>query len=404
MSAAGRAQIKAAATTYDLWQIAESGDLDQLRQVLSRGVDINAYNDSGMTALMVAAYHGRREMVSALLEHGAKPNAANDEGLTAAMLADDAGHEEIVRTLVALSIKRKPAAHVPEVPSTQFAERKASEVISNHADPPLQRAPGVRTLSEPPDIWDLVHETRTEFNPGSAFVGHLTSHPLILAVVLLIIVTGGLISFVTLRGVPVKDAVTPVRQSERSSPETILRPRATRSNRTMSSADKRDPSTPGSSPDAGKIKTASNAQTARPNRNTSSWDQQHISQFAGAETIVDSMTSDPKTAVADPVGLSGRHFSSRSRRQNPTGSTMLGSIPTDNDRVLSSNSTTNGSPTVVRTDTKDRAQTSTGSGSDNENRTNRTGTKKDPDKAQSPQSTSPARASATPKAKVIPWP
>ena len=33
----------------------------------------------------------------------------------------------------------------------------------------------VRTLKDPPEIWDLVHETPAHFNPGGAFVGRLTS-------------------------------------------------------------------------------------------------------------------------------------------------------------------------------------------------------------------------------------
>jgi hypothetical protein len=60
--------------------------------------------------------------------------------------------------------------------------------------------PVVRTLKEPPDIWDMVHETHTEFKPGSAFIGRLTSSPLWLAAILLIIAGGAVFWFVRSRG------------------------------------------------------------------------------------------------------------------------------------------------------------------------------------------------------------
>jgi hypothetical protein len=39
----------------------------------------------------------------------------------------------------------------------------------------ISGVPVVRTLKEPPEIWDLVHETPPEFHPGTAFIARLTS-------------------------------------------------------------------------------------------------------------------------------------------------------------------------------------------------------------------------------------
>jgi hypothetical protein len=55
---------------------------------------------------------------------------------------------------------------------------------------PIPPSPKVRTLQEPPDIWDMVHETHTEFIAAFAVAGRLTSNLLWLVVVLLIIVGG----------------------------------------------------------------------------------------------------------------------------------------------------------------------------------------------------------------------
>src|SRR5215467_4079287 len=197
MAAPERAEIKS--PIPHLWQIAAGGEVHQLEDILNRGADVNASNPSGLTPLMVAAYHGRPEMVRALVEHGADVNAANDEGLTAAMLADDAGYDEIVRVLVGRAVKRKRTAPEPESSQPQPSVDETFDAGAE-LDTPAARAPGVRTLHEPPDIWDMVHETQTEFNPGSAFFGRLTMrHSVIGAGILLMIGGVSALSFVTLR-------------------------------------------------------------------------------------------------------------------------------------------------------------------------------------------------------------
>jgi hypothetical protein len=86
--------------TADLWRIAETGDAHDLESILATGVEIDASDSHGMTALMRAAHHGRIEMVRLLLHHGADPNLARNDKFTPLMLAAFFGHEEIVRILV----------------------------------------------------------------------------------------------------------------------------------------------------------------------------------------------------------------------------------------------------------------------------------------------------------------
>jgi ankyrin repeat protein len=47
------------------------------------GVPVNLTNDKGDTLLILAAYYGRPETVSALLDRGADHSRANDRGQTA---------------------------------------------------------------------------------------------------------------------------------------------------------------------------------------------------------------------------------------------------------------------------------------------------------------------------------
>ena len=86
--------------TQELWRLAETDRVEQVEALLNRGVDINASNVHGMTALMRAAEHGRERMVRALLDNGADPNASRNDKFTALLLASFFGHEEIVRILI----------------------------------------------------------------------------------------------------------------------------------------------------------------------------------------------------------------------------------------------------------------------------------------------------------------
>lgn len=88
------------ATPEDLWRIAETGDTPDLEATLAAGVEIDASNSHGMTALMRAADHGQIEMVRLLLNHGADPNRARNDGFTSLLLAAFFGHVEIVKILV----------------------------------------------------------------------------------------------------------------------------------------------------------------------------------------------------------------------------------------------------------------------------------------------------------------
>ena len=191
MSAAIKTRVRQIASTHDLWQIAETGDVGQLRQLLARGADVNASNGAGVTALMLAAYHGRLEMVRALTDHGADVNLKDSEGFTAAMLAERYGNGDIVKILIARGAKHIPKRSAQITLADPFSQEETFDSFTDAEASSTDGDPGVRKLHAPPNIWDVVHEARTEFKPRSALVGHLTAvNPLV--ILLLVIIAGEL--------------------------------------------------------------------------------------------------------------------------------------------------------------------------------------------------------------------
>lgn len=79
---------------------ARSGDASSIEEQLTSGVDVDAFDRYGQTALMLAAHNGRLDVVESLLRHGAKLDFTAKYGLSALMLAIVAGHEEVARALV----------------------------------------------------------------------------------------------------------------------------------------------------------------------------------------------------------------------------------------------------------------------------------------------------------------
>ena len=72
---------------------------DQVKFVLSRGVDINAADACGWTALHRAVLYNLPEMAELLIAEGADVNLKDSDGRTALFLSKERGHAEIVELL-----------------------------------------------------------------------------------------------------------------------------------------------------------------------------------------------------------------------------------------------------------------------------------------------------------------
>ena len=77
-----------------------AGDIDGLNAVLKAGVDVNARDGQGWTALMHAAEKGYKLMVGPLLAARANPDVQAADGATALFMAAAGGHTEVVVLLM----------------------------------------------------------------------------------------------------------------------------------------------------------------------------------------------------------------------------------------------------------------------------------------------------------------
>jgi uncharacterized protein len=83
----------------DLFTYARQGNVEGLRRIVN-GETVNAQDERGHTALIIAAYNGFAEAAELLLEKGADPNLRNASGDTALMGAAFRGHLAIVMMLL----------------------------------------------------------------------------------------------------------------------------------------------------------------------------------------------------------------------------------------------------------------------------------------------------------------
>jgi ankyrin repeat protein len=87
-------------TAADFVKAAGNGDQALVEAYLQGGMDRNAQDARGFTALMAAAQAGKNEVVKALLDENAKPDLQNNDGATALILAAAADQPLTVRTLI----------------------------------------------------------------------------------------------------------------------------------------------------------------------------------------------------------------------------------------------------------------------------------------------------------------
>ena len=265
MSAPSRAIKRITAATQELWQIAEAGDVSRLDLVLQRGAEMNATNANGVTALMRAAAAGNEEFVRKLVERGADINAHRDDGFNPLLLATFFGRLDTVRALVEMgadlssttrcgntaeqwarsrafdeiavflqearqkprtptinyfkpTVERQPNPPKPVVVEGVFREQSkplihssleeeveyvADDQVEFEVEPILTRPPEIRTLKDPPEIWDLVHPAAPQFHPGSAFARRLTStwtSRILFGIFLCLVVGGSVYGFLKYRG------------------------------------------------------------------------------------------------------------------------------------------------------------------------------------------------------------
>ncbi|KAJ7158501.1 hypothetical protein C8R46DRAFT_235700 [Mycena filopes] len=96
-------------------QAASDGDLDRVRRLVGMGMDVNAVDRWGWSALSMCGYGGHMEIARLLLDHGAKIDNVDVDGDTPLSLAAQRGHanllimleeEDAIRKLKAAEVNR----------------------------------------------------------------------------------------------------------------------------------------------------------------------------------------------------------------------------------------------------------------------------------------------------------
>ena len=89
-----------APTAIPLLDAARTGNTTALQELLAQGAPINARDDNGNTALMLAVRYRHATTVRKLLDLGADTGLLNHEGLTALQIAQQMGFADIAETLL----------------------------------------------------------------------------------------------------------------------------------------------------------------------------------------------------------------------------------------------------------------------------------------------------------------
>jgi hypothetical protein len=100
-------ELEALESDRPAWMItaAYKGDIVRMRQLIDEGVDVNAMDERGVTALISAASGLQHEAVLFLLSHSADRSAQTNEGFTAYDFAKNQLDDELATIL---AIKKAP--------------------------------------------------------------------------------------------------------------------------------------------------------------------------------------------------------------------------------------------------------------------------------------------------------
>jgi len=108
-----------------LFSAVRKGDINNLeiiKALLQKGVNVNAQESDGSTALMNAAYKGHAEIVKLLIENGANPNIADKDGNTPIYYAMKKDNVDVAKVLIenGADINYKNNDNVPFVVTTGY--------------------------------------------------------------------------------------------------------------------------------------------------------------------------------------------------------------------------------------------------------------------------------------------
>ena len=84
-----------------LFEAVEGKEFDTVRELLNNGVDINAQDEQGRTAIMIATYANDAEMVKVLIDEGADVDIQDDMLNNPFLYAGAEGYMDVLKLIIA---------------------------------------------------------------------------------------------------------------------------------------------------------------------------------------------------------------------------------------------------------------------------------------------------------------
>ena len=164
----------AAAVAPDaLHRAAQSGDIAGLQAALSAGVEVDARDGRGWTALMHAVNKGYVLLVEPLLEAGANPDVRAPDGATALFMAAVHGHTEVIELLsntgVDVSIKGPKGKTAVDVARTRYGD---VDVARQNGEPSA-----VLALLQGETLEGMAYEQARRTGTATAYAEYLSTNP-----------------------------------------------------------------------------------------------------------------------------------------------------------------------------------------------------------------------------------
>uniref|UniRef100_A0A7S0IYJ3 PDZ domain-containing protein n=1 Tax=Calcidiscus leptoporus TaxID=127549 RepID=A0A7S0IYJ3_9EUKA len=118
-----------------LMHAVNDGQLEEVRDLLLPGTDVNVPNSVGDTPLILASWQGNSDICRLLLRHGADVDIANAEGNSALSCASYRGHLEVVKLLIEQSAPLEHVDHMtgktPLIKACYKGHAETAEVLLN---------------------------------------------------------------------------------------------------------------------------------------------------------------------------------------------------------------------------------------------------------------------------------